>query len=88
MSESKDNCDVTWRDVLCLVAASHFLILLCWLEGMRCYRRLRGGVWERWWVEPCRSDIWHRVHDDPAERWPAKRPSPVCFGKPRVEDYR
>lgn len=75
-------------DVIKLLLALPFLLLVYALENLRCYRRLRGGVWERWWVEPCRSDVWHRVPDDPAERWPAKRPTPVCHGTPRVEDWR
>lgn len=89
---------VSWDDYpekvgLLLVLADLFIfvplaIMGCALEQWRFYRRLRGGVWEQWYVEVCHADVWHRVPDDPEDRWPRKRPTPVCRGTPTVEDWR
>ena len=57
----------------------------------RWYRRLRGGRWELWYVECCRTDIWHRISDydrDPRSWYSVHgRPTPVCRGIPTVEEW-
>lgn len=30
-------------------------------------RRWMGGIWELWWVDPCRDVLWYRV-DSPSDR--------------------
>lgn len=48
--------------------------------GFRWYRRLRGGHWERWWVDPpVASDVWIQ---NPHGRRPG-----LCYGTPICEDY-
>ena len=49
----------------------------------RWYRRWQGGHWERWWIEPCWSDLWLDMpkgcyHDDHARRPGAARGQPTC----------
>jgi hypothetical protein len=63
---------------------------------VRLWRRLRGGHWERWYVDsPVNSSVWHRVAectygpgDAPGvlvEVGP--RPTPLCRGTATCEDY-
>ena len=50
------------------------------LSGFRWYRRLRGGHWERWWVDPpVACDLWlQNPH--------GHRPG-MCHGTPVCEEY-
>jgi hypothetical protein len=57
------------------------------LERFRWYRRLRGGHWERWCVDwPVCSNIWHRTAS--CSRVTHVRPTALCRGTPRCEDWR
>jgi len=48
--------------------------------GFRWYRRMRGGHWERWYVDaPVAADVWLR---QPHGRRPG-----LCYGTPRCEEY-
>lgn len=49
--------------------------LHAFLSDFRWYRRLAGGRWERWWVDPCRAFAWL-----PAER--GERLSVPSLGMP------
>lgn len=51
------------------------------LSNYRWYRRLRGGKWERWYIDaPVHSDMWFRVEDF------GHRPG-LARGTPEQEDY-
>lgn len=53
-------------------------------NGCRWYRRLHGGHWELWWVEPCSTALWHDCEGCMRER--GVRPV-ACFGRPTCEDW-
>ena len=55
----------------------HFLSRWQW------YRRRRGGVWERWWIDtPVAANLWFRNED-----WgPDGRPG-LGRGYPEIEAY-
>ena len=63
-----------------------FLCLLVFstLPNFKWYRRWRGGRWECWYVDPCKSMIWHYI--DKGELGYQVRP-PCCFGTPIIEEY-
>ena len=54
------------------------------LEQFKWYRRWRGGRWECWYVDPCKSMIWHEIKK--GEQGYPNRP-PCCFGTPIIEEY-
>lgn len=37
------------------------LFLEVWFSNYCWCRKFLGGKWEQWWVEPCRSMVWHKV---------------------------
>jgi hypothetical protein len=48
------------------------------LSCFKIYRRLRGGRWEKWWIDvPVCSAIWFRNES----------PGGLARGTPTVEDY-
>ena len=47
-------------------------ILYIYFGNWRWARRLHGGKWELWWVDPCRAYIWLSVADFHA---PGTRPA-------------
>lgn len=51
----------------------------------RWWRRLRGGKWERWWVDVVYSDSWHPVTE--FSRLAGCRPTAICRGTPIEEDW-
>ena len=63
----------------------HFIARMVGCTQFRWYRRLYGGVWERWWIDaPFHSFIWVDL-EEPTE---GKALSPMVHGRPVVEDYR
>ena len=60
----------------------------------RWWRRMRGGVWERWIIEIRGEDrryaYWYPVPDDARFRFPHKRPKGVTtvFPPLDIEDWR
>ena len=54
---------------------------------MRAWRWLRGGHWERWWVDsPVNGLVWHRVERCSFET--GVRPTGLCRGTPICETHR
>lgn len=71
------------------------VLRVLWILGVFDYaftRRMVGGRWEQWWVEPCWLFVWH-----PVAQWstPPQEPGqlywcpcPPSWGPPRSrEDY-
>lgn len=52
---------------------------------MKLWRWLRGGHWERWYVNDGMNRTWFRV-DECSLGGP--RPHPGCLGTPICEDHR
>ena len=52
-------------------------------------RRLAGGVWENWWVDPCLTMLWHPV-TTPSSAEARTAPCPPSWGGGYFyrEDYR
>lgn len=53
-------------------------------DRFKWYRWWYGGRWECWYVDPCKSMIWHDIKKD--EQGYQNRP-PCCFGTPISEEY-
>jgi len=57
------------------------------VDTMRWWRRLRGGHWERWYVDhPVCGDVWHRV--SVCSYVTGRRPNGLCMGTATCEDHR
>jgi len=70
--------DKILRKMLTTFWFKHFLSNFKW------YRKWHGGRWEYWYVDICKSMIWHDIKKD--EQGYPNRP-PCCFGTPIIEDY-
>jgi hypothetical protein len=59
----------------------------CILGGLRPYRWLRGGHWERWYVDsPVNGDVWMQVGE--CSHTALHRPTGLCRGTPKCETHR
>lgn len=71
--------------LLCIGAVAFgVFVYLNTLEQFKWYRRWRGGRWECWYVDVCKSMIWHKIKK--GEQGYPNRP-PCCFGTPIIEEY-
>lgn len=64
------------------------VFLDAFLSGLAWWRRLRGGHWERWYVDhPVCANVWHRLDGCTRERPDTfgNRPTPLCRGTPTCE---
>lgn len=62
----------------------------CWtcafLSNYRWFRKLRGGHWEKWWIDmPVFSDTW--LHTPYCFADTDKRPDFLCRGRPTCETW-
>lgn len=56
------------------------------LGSFRWWRRLRGGHWERWFIDaPVGTRLWHRVERCSYDT--QQRPSALARGAPDCEEY-
>ncbi len=66
------------------------ILLDALLDRFRWYRRLRGGHWERWYVDhPVCAEVWHHVETCTREKpdtW-ENRPTMLCRGTPTCESW-
>lgn len=55
-----------------------------WFENYKWYRKAKGGIWLKYWVDfPVAAEVWHNV----AEFDGVTLPTALCRGIPRMEVY-
>lgn len=64
----------------------HILLKILFSE-FQWYRKWTGGIWENWWVDPCKSFMWLDFDELTPKGGRPSTGEPV-FGTPIQEDWR
>lgn len=54
-------------------------------SNFSCYRKMKGGHWELWYVDVVHAQVWYRT--EVCSNITGHRPTGICRGTPKCEDH-